>query len=117
MGCAGGLPRPQGDTGEGRTRINELFNLWGPNAGCSAKGAAAGRRDGAMAGAKDTGMDPASIAATLVGAQAGQTQTALAADMMKINAQAQRSIANMVDASAQQASLPPGIGQNLDIRA
>ena len=62
-------------------------------------------------------MDPASIASAMVGAQAGQTQTALAADMMKINAQAQSSIAKMIDASAQQASLPPGVGQNLDIRA
>ena len=65
-------------------------------------------------------MDPASIASSLIGSQAGQTQLALAQDMLKINANAQRSIADMVEAAAQgasQANLPPGVGGRLDVAA
>lgn len=62
-------------------------------------------------------MDPASIATAFISAQAGQTQLALAEKMVKINADQQSAVAQMVSAAAQQASLPAGIGQNLDIAA
>jgi len=62
-------------------------------------------------------MDPASIASTFVADQAGQTQLALSQKMIKMNADQQSAIARMVAAAAQQASLPAGIGRNLDISA
>jgi len=62
-------------------------------------------------------MDPASIASTFVADQAGQTQLALSQKMIKMNADQQSAIAQMVAAAAQQASLPAGIGRNLDISA
>jgi hypothetical protein len=66
-------------------------------------------------------VDPASIAAALVGAQAGQTQLAIAAKILKINADQSASFAQVIataaENSTQAASVGPGIGQNLDIRA
>jgi hypothetical protein len=66
-------------------------------------------------------MDPASLASSLVSMQAGQTQVALAQSIMKINANAQTEMAQMIAAAAQNASqpasLPPGVGQNLNIAA
>jgi len=62
-------------------------------------------------------MDPVSIAATFIANQAGQTQSVLAAKMMKMNADQQSAMAQMVEAAAQQASLPAGAGSNLDITA
>jgi hypothetical protein len=62
-------------------------------------------------------MDPASIASTFVADQAGQTQLALSQKMIKMNAEQQSAIAQMVATAAQQASLPAGIGRNLDITA
>jgi hypothetical protein len=65
-------------------------------------------------------MDPASIASAMVGMQSGQTQLALAQSMMKINANQESAIAQMVASAAQgasQASLPPGVGRNLDVAA
>jgi hypothetical protein len=64
-------------------------------------------------------MDASAIAAALTGAQAGQTQMAIAVQMMKMNADAAASIADMVDTAAQSANplanLASGIGGNLDI--
>jgi hypothetical protein len=60
-------------------------------------------------------MDPASIATAVIGNQAGQAQVVLAEKMMKINADQQSAVAQMVEAAAQQASLPAGVGGNLDI--
>ncbi len=65
-------------------------------------------------------MDPASIASAMVGMQAGQTQLALSQSMMKINANQESAMAQMLASAAQgasQASLPPGVGGNLDIAA
>jgi hypothetical protein len=66
-------------------------------------------------------MDPASIAAALTGAQTGQIQLAVAAKMIKMNADQGAAIAQLVEAAAQNisplANLAAGIGQNLDIRA
>jgi hypothetical protein len=66
-------------------------------------------------------MDPASIAAAFVGAQAGRLQLAVAAKMMKMNADQGAAIAQLVEAAAQNtsqlANLAAGIGRNLDISA
>jgi hypothetical protein len=66
-------------------------------------------------------MDPTSIAAALIGAQTGQTQLAVAARMIKMNADQGAAIAQLVAAAAQHtnplANLAAGIGRNLDISA
>jgi hypothetical protein len=66
-------------------------------------------------------MDPTSLATALVSAQASQVQIGFAAKMMKMNADQQSSIAQMVSAAAQSSgklsNLGAGIGQNLDIAA
>jgi len=66
-------------------------------------------------------MDPASIAAALIGARTGALQTEFAAKMLKMNAQQGTSIAQMLQSAAQNenqlASLAAGLGQNLDMTA
>ena len=66
-------------------------------------------------------MDPASIAAAFVGAQAGRLQLAVAAKMMKMNADQGAAIAQLVEAAAknanQLANFAAGLGRNLDITA
>jgi hypothetical protein len=65
-------------------------------------------------------MDPTSLATALVSAQAGQVQIGFAAKMMKMNADQQNSIAQMISSVAQgsgKSNLAAGIGQNLDIAA
>jgi hypothetical protein len=66
-------------------------------------------------------MDPTSIASALVGFQAAQQQSTLAASMMKMNAQATTSLVEMIDQAAQNANrlanVGPGIGAALDISA
>jgi hypothetical protein len=55
----------------------------------------------------------------LFGAQMAQTQTAVAAKMLKMNAQAGQAVAQLLDAAQQSASslanVASGIGGNLDI--
>ena len=64
-------------------------------------------------------MDPASLAASLATARQGQQQLAIAAKMMKINAENARSVVGLLDAA--QANLQQltaaggGVGQTLDI--
>ena len=64
-------------------------------------------------------MDTAAIAASFAVAQAAQTQMALAAKMMKMNAENAQAVVALIDES--QANLErlvsqaPGLGQNLDI--
>ena len=60
-------------------------------------------------------MDPASIASALIATQTAQTQLTLAEKALKINADQQSAAAEMLATAAQQASLPAGVGQNLDI--
>jgi hypothetical protein len=64
-------------------------------------------------------MNPASIAAAFIAAQAGQVQTAVAAKMLKMNADAASSVAQLLDAAQQNmnrlANVAAGIGGNLDI--
>ena len=64
-------------------------------------------------------MDVTSLAAAMVGAQAGRLQLAAAAKMMKMNFENQAAIAQMIEAGQQSlgqlANVAAGIGQNLDI--
>ena len=62
-------------------------------------------------------MDPTSLASAFVGAQMGRVQTAVAAKMMKMNAQAEASIAQLLDAAQDnmKSLVGTGLGQNLDI--
>ena len=65
-------------------------------------------------------MDVASIAAAVVGAQA-QLQTAAAAKMLRMNADASADVAKLLEAEQQNfsrlANVAGGIGGNLDIAA
>ena len=64
-------------------------------------------------------MDIASIAAAFVGAQAAQLQTAAAAKMLRMNADASADVAKLLEAAQQNfsrlANVAGGIGGNLDI--
>ena len=66
-------------------------------------------------------MDPAYLAAAFVGAQTGQLQMAVAAKMMKMNADQAASIAQLLEAATQNittlANVASGVGQNLNITA
>lgn len=66
-------------------------------------------------------MDIASIAASFVAAQAAQLQTAAAAKMLRMNAQASADTAKLLEAAQQNfnrlANVGAGIGGNLDITA
>ena len=66
-------------------------------------------------------MDTASLAAAFIGAQAGSTQSVLAAKMLRMNADAEQAVAALLEASAQNlnrlANVGAGIGGNLDISA
>jgi hypothetical protein len=66
-------------------------------------------------------MDVAAIASALAAAQMGQIQLAVAAKMLRMDANQATSIAKLVDSATQNAnqlaSLAPGIGGNLDITA
>jgi len=60
-----------------------------------------------------------SVVGAVIGAQLAQTQMALAAKMMKMNAAAQASVAELVEAGSRNldalANVAAGIGGNLDI--
>lgn len=64
-------------------------------------------------------MDIAAIATAMAAAKAGQTQSMLAAKMMKMNLDAQAAIVQVLDAAQANidtlANVAPGVGQNLDI--
>jgi len=64
-------------------------------------------------------MDVAKIAAAFIAAQAGRMQTAVAARMLKMNANASADVAQLLDAAQQNfsrlANVASGIGGNLDI--
>ena len=66
-------------------------------------------------------MDPASIATALVGAQMSSLQMAIAARMLRMNADNAASIVQVLNAAEQNiaslANVAAGIGQNLNIRA
>ena len=64
-------------------------------------------------------MDVSSVAAGMVGAKVGQTQLAMAAKFMKMNADSSASIIQVIEAAQQNlnqlADAAAGLGQNLDI--
>ena len=64
-------------------------------------------------------MDVSSVAAAMAGAQVGRTQLAMAAKMMKMNADSAASIIQVIEAAQQNlnklADAAAGLGQNLDI--
>ena len=66
-------------------------------------------------------MDPSSIATAFVAAQSSQLQTAVAAKMLKMNADMASSAVQLIDAASQNldrlANVAAGIGGNLDITA
>jgi hypothetical protein len=66
-------------------------------------------------------MDPASLAAALASAQMSRVQTAVAAKMLRVNADNAASIVKVIDAAQQNlsrlANLAPGVGQAVDISA
>jgi hypothetical protein len=66
-------------------------------------------------------MDPASLAAAMVGAQMSDVQMAIAAKMLRMNADAAASIVQVLDVAQQNiaslANVAAGIGQNLNITA
>jgi hypothetical protein len=64
-------------------------------------------------------MDVSSLAAAMVGAQAGRAQTAIAAKMLKMNADNAASVVQMIDSASKNltnaANAAAGLGQNVDI--
>jgi hypothetical protein len=64
-------------------------------------------------------MDVSSLAAAMVGAQLGRAQLAVAAKMMKMNADNAASIVQVIEAAQQNldklANAAAGLGLNLDI--
>jgi hypothetical protein len=65
------------------------------------------------------GMDTASLAAAMVGALMSQVQMAVAAEMLRMNAQNAGSIVQVINAAQQNmqslANVAAGVGQNLNI--
>lgn len=68
-------------------------------------------------------MDAGSIALGAVAAQQAKTQQTVAARLMKMNANADQAIANLLQAAQDnlmqlaQSANPPGVGGNLDVSA
>jgi len=64
-------------------------------------------------------MDPTSIAAAMVGSQMSQVQMAIAAKMLRMNADAAASVVKIIDAAQQNlqslANVGAGVGQNVNI--
>ena len=66
-------------------------------------------------------MDVSALAAAMVGAQMGRLQLAVAAKMLRMNADQAASIAKVIEAAQQNlqnlANVASGVGTNLDISA
>ena len=64
-------------------------------------------------------MDTAALATALIGARVAQVQMAVAAKMLRMNADTARSVVQVIDAAQQNfdrlANVASGIGENLDI--
>jgi hypothetical protein len=64
-------------------------------------------------------MDVAALASALAGAQLGQVQLALAARMLRMNADMEASVAKLVESGQQNldrlANVAAGVGGNLDM--
>jgi hypothetical protein len=66
-------------------------------------------------------MDPTSLASAMVSSQMGQMQTAMAAKMLKMNAESAGAIVQVLEAAQQNlqslANVAAGVGQNVNITA
>ena len=66
-------------------------------------------------------MDPTSLATAMVGAQMSQVQMAVAATMMRMNADSAASVVQIIDAAQKNmqslANVAAGVGQNVNITA
>jgi hypothetical protein len=66
-------------------------------------------------------MNPSTLIAAMAGAQAGAAQVVMAARMIRMNADAEASIAKIIEAAQKNmtsfANLAAGIGQNVNITA
>jgi hypothetical protein len=66
-------------------------------------------------------MDAGSIAAAFIAQQAGQVQMAVAAKMLRMNAQSANNVAKLLEAAQQNfdrlANVASGVGANLDVSA
>ncbi len=66
-------------------------------------------------------MDPTSLVSAMAGGQMAQVQMAMAAKMIRMNADAAASVAKLIDAAQQNltklANVAAGVGQNIDISA
>ena len=66
-------------------------------------------------------MDSSDLAATFVAARAGQTQLAVAAKMLRMNAESAQSVVKLLEAGQANidklANVAAGIGGNLDVSA
>jgi hypothetical protein len=66
-------------------------------------------------------MDPSSLVAALAGAQTSAVQMALAAKMLRMNADAAASVAQVIDAAQQNlqslANVGAGVGQTVNLVA
>ena len=66
-------------------------------------------------------MAPASLATAMVGAQMSQVKMAVAARMMRMNADSAKSVVQLIDAAQQNmqclANVAAGVGQNVNISA
>ena len=66
-------------------------------------------------------MNDVGLAAAFIAARMGQVQLAVAAKILRMNADAAQSVATLIDAAQQNmdrlANVAAGIGTNLDVRA
>jgi hypothetical protein len=66
-------------------------------------------------------MNPASLAAAMTGAQLSQAQMAMAAEMIRMNAESAASIAKVLEAAQQNltglANVAAGVGRTVNISA
>jgi hypothetical protein len=66
-------------------------------------------------------MDPTSLVSAMAGGQMAQVQMAMAAKMIRMNADAAASVAKLIGAAQQNltklANVAAGVGQNIDISA
>lgn len=66
-------------------------------------------------------MDIGSVAAAFIAQQAGQLQMAVAAKMLRMNAQSANDVAKLLEAAQQNfnrlANVASGVGENLDVTA
>jgi len=64
-------------------------------------------------------MDPADLASAFVAASAGQTQLAVAAKMLRMNAAVEQSVVKLLEAGQANidklANVAAGVGSNLDV--